>query len=154
MRLVSVEAESHSRTPTVNKNFSLGEEYVREAIWMDDETGVCVAVEVIAYVSAIRALRHLDGSVDLLGQLSRFDVLGKDNFRQPIERAVFIWRRGRFGLNGSWLTEESDMDYSNEIGLVYQPTLEAALANAKLWLDGLDFEAQFDPEAWGVSVSG
>ena len=66
---------------------------------------------------------------------------------------MFIWRRSRPGPDGGWIKEE-DIDYSNEIGVVYQDTLEAALANAKLWLDGLDFEMQFDPDAWEVSVSG
>jgi hypothetical protein len=89
----------------------------------------------------------------MLGQVSRFDVLGKDEFLQPVERAVFIWRRRRPGPDGCWI-EEEDMDYSNEIGLFYQETTEATLANAKLWLDDLDFEVQFDPEAWAVPVDG
>lgn len=149
MRLVGVDETSFSRPPTVNKNFSLGEEYVRTASWLDGET--VVTVEVIAYVSGIRAHRQSDGSVDMLGQVSRFDVLGKDEFLQPVERAVFIWRRRRPAEDGTFIDEE-EIDYSNEIGLFYQDTLEAALANAKAWLDDLDFEAQFDPTAWEVPV--
>lgn len=149
MRLVGMDETSFSRPPTINKNFSLGEEYVRTATWKDGDT--IVTVEVIAYASGIRAHREPDGSVDMLGQVSRFDVLSKDEFMQPVERAVFIWRRRRLGSDGC-LVEEQDIDYSNEIGLFYQDTLEAALANAKAWLDDLDFEAQFDPTAWEVPV--
>jgi len=149
MRLIGKDEASLSRPPTINKNFSLGEEYVRTATWMDGET--LVTVEVIAYASGIRAHRKPDGSVDMLGQVSRFDVLGKDEFVQPVERAVFIWRRRRPGPDGQEIHEE-DIDYSNEIGLFYQETVEATLANAKAWLEDLDFEAQFDPEAWEVPV--
>jgi hypothetical protein len=150
MRLVGVDETSLSRPPTINKNFSLGEEYVRTASWMDDEETI-VTVEVIAYASGIRAKREPDGSVDMLGQMSRFDVLGEDEFMQPVERAVFVWRRRRPAEDGTFIDEE-EIDYSNEIGLFYQETLEAALANAKAWLDDLDFEAQFDPTAWEVPV--
>ena len=149
MRLIGKDEASLSRPPTINKNFSLGEEYVRTATWMDGET--LVTVEVIAYASGIRAHRKPDGSVDMLGQVSRFDVLGKDEFLQPVERAVFIWRRRRPAEDGTFIDEE-EIDYSNEIGLFYQETVEAASANAKAWLDDLDFEAQFDPEAWEVPV--
>lgn len=149
MRLVGMDETSLSRPPTINKNFSLGDEYVRTASWLDGET--VVTVEVIAYASGIRAKREPDGSVDMLGQMSRFDVLAKDEFMQPVERAVFIWRRRRPGPDGTWIDEE-EIDYSNEIGLFYQETLEATLANAKAWLDDLDFEAQFDPAAWEVPV--
>lgn len=152
MRLANVDEQSTARPPTVNKNFSLGEEYVRTATWQDGDT--TVTVEVIAYVSGIRARRHPDGSVELMSQASRFDVIGKDDFMQPIERAVFIWRRRRRGPDGVFWVHDEDIDYSNEIGVVYQDTLEAALANAKLWLDELDFEVQFDPEAWEVPVNG
>lgn len=151
MKLVGVDEESFSRPPTINKNFSLGEEYARTANWLDGET--VISVEVIAYVSGIRAHRHPDGSVDMLGQVSHFDVLGKDEFVQPVERAVFIWRRRRPGEDGVMI-EEEEIDYSNEIGLYYQPTTEAALANARLWLDDLDFEVQFDPAAWEVPANG
>ena len=151
MRLIRADERSLSRLPTINKNFSLGEEYVRSASWQDEDT--LVTVQVIAYVSGIRARRNPDGSVDLLGQVSRFDVLGKDEFTQPVERAVFMWKRRRPGPDGDWIQEE-DIDYSNEIGLFYQPTVEAALANALTWLDGLDFESQLDPSAWEVPANG
>lgn len=151
MKLIGVDETSFSRPPTINKNFSLAEEHVRTASWQEGDT--LVSVEVIAYVSGIRSQRHQDGSVDMLGQVSRFDVLGKDEFVQPVERAVFIWKRRRPGPDGDWIQEE-DIDYSNEIGLFYQETVEAALANAKLWLDDLDFEVQFDPSAWEVPVNG
>lgn len=150
MRLATVDAHSRHRAATVNKNFSLAGEYVREAVWQDGE--VTVAVEVIGYVSGIRARRNEDGSVDLLEQVSRFDVMGKDEFIQPIERAVFMWRRRRPGPDRIWIHEE-DIDYSNEIGVVYQDTVEAAAANVQLWLDDLDFEEQFDPEAWEVPAN-
>lgn len=151
MQLASVDEGSAHRPATVNKNFSLGGEHVRQATWQDGET--TVSVEVIAYVSGIRARRNPDGSVDLLDQVSRFDVMGKDEFIQPVERAVFIWRRRRPGPDGVWLHEE-EIDYSNEIGVVYQDTIEAASANARLWLDDLDFEVQFDPAAWEVPANG
>lgn len=151
MKLIGMDETSFSRPATVNKNFSLGEEYVRTASWMEDET--VVTVEVIAYASGIRARRNPDGSVDMLGQVSRFDVMGKDEFVQPVERAVFVWRRRRPGPEGEWIQEE-DIDYSNEIGLFYVDSLEAALASAKFWLDELDFEVQFDPAAWEVPANG
>ena len=151
MRLIGADQESFSRPPTINKNFSLGEEYVRTANWADGDTSVNVTV--IAYVSGIRARRNPDGSVDLLGQVSHFDVMGKDEYVQPVERAAFVWTRRRPGPDGETIVEE-DIDYSNEIGLFYQPTLEAALANARHWLDELDFEFQFDPDAWEVPANG
>lgn len=151
MKLISADEKSFSRPPTINKNFSLGVEYVRTATWQEED--MLVTVEVIAYASGIRAQRHPDGSVDMLGQMTRFDVLGKDEFLQPMERAVFIWKRRRPGPDGDWIQEE-DIDYSNEIGLFYQETVEATLANARLWLDDLDFEVQFDPSAWEVPANG
>lgn len=151
MRLIGVDEKSFSRPPTINKNFSLGEEYVRTAHWAEEDT--VVTVEVIAYVSGIRAHRQPDGSVDLLGQVSHFDVMGKDEYVQPVERAAFIWKRRRPGPDGDWIQEE-EIDYSNEIGLFYQPTVEAALANARAWLDDLDFQFSLDPTAWEVPANG
>ena len=119
MRLIGADETSFSRPPTVNKNFSLGEEYVRTATWQDGDT--LVTVEVIAYVSGIRTHRHEDGSVDLLGQVSRFDVMGKDEYVQPMERGVFIWKRRRPGPDGDWIQEE-DIDYSNDCLLYTSPS--------------------------------
>lgn len=154
MRLVAVDETSSSRQPTVNKNFSLGGEHVRRAVWRDGDT--TVTVEVIAYVSGIRLRKNSDGSQDLLGQVSRFDVMLEHESVQPIERAVFLWSRQRPAPDDygpDWIYDE-DIDYSNEIGVFYQPTLEAAEANAKHWLDELDFEEQFDPAAWEVPSDG
>lgn len=150
MRLVQVDETSTKRKPTVNKNFSLGEEYVRTATWQDEDT--TVTVEVIAYASGIRSVRHPSGAVEMTDQITRFDVLREGEWMQPIERAVFIWRRRRPGPTGDWIQEE-EIDYSNEIGLFYQETVEATLANARAWLDDLDFEEQFDPEAWEVPAN-
>ena len=151
MRLVSFDAKSGERQPTVNKNFSLGGEHFRRAEWQDGDT--TISVEVIAYVSGVRIRKNPDGSQTILGQVSKFDVMVRNEFVQPIERAVFLWKRRRPGPDGAWI-EDEDIDYSNEIGLFYQPTLEAAEANAKLWLNDLDFEGQFDPAAWEVPVNG
>lgn len=151
MKLISA-ADVTTRRATINKNYSIGEvEYVRTAHWQDGDTEI--TVEVIAYVSGIRAQRKPDGSVDLLGLMSKFDVLGKDQFIQPVERAVFIWSRRRPGPDGGWVVD-SDMDYSNEIGVIYKDTIEEAAGNARLWLTELDFEEQFDPSAWEVPVNG
>lgn len=151
MKLVSAE-DAVTRPITVNRNYSVGEfEHVRTAQWSDGDT--VVTVEVIAYVSGIRAQRNSDGSVDLLGLMSRFDVLGKNQFMQPVERAVFLWNRRRPDPSGGWVVD-TDMDYSNEIGVFYKDTIEEASANARLWLEELDFEAQFDPAAWEIPVNG
>lgn len=153
MRLLYADDKPETRQPTVKQSYSLGEEYVRTAVWNDDEREMTVRVEVIAYATGIRARRNSDGSVDLLGQMSRFDILRENEFMQPVERAVFIWTRLRPGPDGESVADE-DLDYCNEIGVLYQDTVEAALANAKHWLNELDFEQQFDPEAWEVPVNG
>lgn len=151
MRLVSADEAPMFRPATVNKNFSLSGEYVRKATWQDGDT--LVTVEVIGYVSGVRARKKPDGSEDLVGIVSHFDVMAEHEHVRPVERAVFIWRRRRPGPSGDWI-EEEEVDYSNEIGVFYKDTVEDAMANVQLWLADLDFEAQFDPEAWEVPVGG
>lgn len=151
MKLTAQDAMSSWRPATVNKNFSLQGEWVRKFTFEDGDT--LVSVEVIAYISGIRAQRMPDGSVVLRDQVSRFDVLGEDQYLQAVERAVFIWRRLRPGPNGDTI-EEEDIDYSNEIGVFYQDSEEKAMQNAKRWLDDFDPEASLEPEAWEVPVNG
>lgn len=151
MHLTAQDDKAFWRPATVNKNFSLTGEWVRKFTWEDGET--LVSVEVIAYISGIRAQKMPDGTVVLRDQITRFDVVGKGQYFQPVERAVFIWRRLRRLPNGEFL-EEEDIDYSNEVGLFYQPDEESAMNNARLWLDDLDPEVSLDPEAWAVPVNG
>lgn len=151
MQLTAQDAMSSWRPATVNKNFSLQGEWVRKFTFEDGDT--LVTVEVIAYISGIRAQRMPDGTVVLRDQVSRFDVLGKNQYMQAVERAVFIWRRLRPGPDGD-IIEEEDIDYSNEIGLFYQDSEEKAFHNAKRWLDDFDPEVSLEPEAWEVPVNG
>lgn len=150
MHLTAQDEKSYWRPATVNKNFSLAGEFVRKFTWEDGDT--LVSVEVIAYVSGIRAQKMPDGSVVLRDQITRFDVVGKGQYFQPVERAVFIWRRQRPGINGD-IIEEEEVDYSNEIGLFYQPDEKSAMANAQLWLDDLDAEVSLDPTSWEIPAN-
>jgi hypothetical protein len=134
-----------SRQPTVSRNTSLGREFHRSATWEEGDTTVTVTV--IAFVTGIRARRNPDGSVDLLEQVTRFDVLRKDEFVQPVERAVFLWDRERMAEDGTTVYDQ-DIDYSNEIGLYYQDTIEAAEEQCRIFVENLDFSAHFDPAAW------
>jgi len=134
-----------SRQPTVSRNTSLGREFHRSATWEEGDTTVTVTV--IAFVTGIRARRNPDGSVDLLEQVTRFDVLRKDEFVQPVERAVFLWDRERMAEDGTTVYDQ-DIDYSNEIGLYYQDTIEAAEEQCRIFVENLDFEDHFDPAAW------
>lgn len=128
------------RQPTVAKNHSLGREFFRSATWEQGKTTVTVTA--IAFVSGIRARRNADGSVDLLDQVTRFDVLRQDEFIQPVERAIFLWERTVDGAT------ETDIDYSNEIGLYYQPDVAAAEEQCRIFVESLDFGENFDPGAW------
>lgn len=145
MRITEQERTAHSRKPTVSRNTSLGREFHRSATWEEGDT--TVKVTVIAFVTGIRARRNADGTVDLLEQVTRFDVMRKDEFVQPVERAVFLWDRERIAEDGSTVYDE-DLDYSNEVGLYYQDTIADAEEQCRIFVENLDFEAQFDPSAW------
>lgn len=140
MQITKLDEETGVRQPTVSKNTSAGREFFRSATWRDG--GTTVTVTAIAFVSGIRARKNADGSVDFLGEITRFDVLGKDEFVQYVERAAFLWDRERDGIT------EHDMDYSNEIGLYYSASLEDAEKQCQIFVDNLDFSEQFDPAAW------
>jgi len=133
------------RKPTVSRNTSLGREFHRSATWEEGDTTVTVTV--IAFVTGVRARRNADGSVDLLEQVTRFDVLRKDEFVQPVERAVFLWDRERMAEDGSTVYDE-DIDYSNEVGLYYSATLEDAEKQCQIFVENLNFATHFDPSAW------
>jgi hypothetical protein len=133
------------RQPTVSRNTSLGREFFRSATWEEGDT--TVKVTVIAFVTGIRARRNADGSVDLLEQVTRFDVMRKDEFVQPVERAVFLWDRERMAEDGQTIYDQ-DIDYSNEIGLFYQPDVEKAEEQCRIFVTDLDFGEHFDPGAW------
>jgi len=132
------------RPPTVSRNTSLGREFHRSATWEQGDT--TVKVTAIAFVTGIRARRNADGSVDLLEQVTRFDVMRENEFVQPVERAIFIWDRER--IEAGQTVYDQDIDYSNEIGLFYQPDVPAAEAQCRIFLENLDFGEHFDPAAW------
>lgn len=134
-----------TRQPTVSRNTSLGREFHRSATWKEGDT--TTSVTVISFVTGIRAQRYPDGSVDLLAEVTRFDVLGKDQFIQYVERAVFIWDRTRPGPDGKTV-HDTEIDKSDEIGLFYSATLEDAEEQCRIFVENLDFEANFDPAAW------
>jgi hypothetical protein len=145
MQITEEAAEVGTRQPTVSKNTSLGREFYRSATWQDGQT--TVRCEVIAFVTGVRALRKDDGSVVLLDQITRFHVLNHGEFVQPVERAVFLWERDVAAEDGT-VSTEYDVDYSNEIGLFYSPTVEDAEEQCRRFVDSLDFGEQFDPAAW------
>jgi hypothetical protein len=133
------------RSPTVSLNTSLGREFYRSATW--EEPGTTVKVTAIAFVTGIRARRNDDGSIDLLDQITRFGVLGRDEYVQPVEVALFMWDRKRTAWDGT-TTHETDIDHSNEVGLFYSPTVEAAEEQCRIFMESLDFDENFDPAAW------
>lgn len=145
MQIVKQDRSVLMRKPTVSRNTSLGIEFHRSATWEDGDT--TVKVTVIAFVTGIRAQRHPDGSVQLMEQVTRFDVMGKDQFVQPVERAVFLWDRERLAEDGTTVYD-TDIDYSNEIGLFYSASLEDAEEQCRIFVENLDFGDHFDPEAW------
>lgn len=145
MQITEQDKTVRERKPTVSRNTSLGREFYRSAVWEDGDT--TVKVTAIAFVTGIRARRHADGSIDLLSQVTRFDVLGKDEFVQPVEVAVFLWDRERIAEDGTTVYD-SDIDHSSEVGLYYQATIEDAEAQCRLFIESLDFAANFDPAAW------
>jgi hypothetical protein len=71
----------------------------------------------------------------------------KDEFVQPVERAVFLWDRERMAEDGQTIYDQ-DIDYSNEIGLFYQPDVEKAEEQCRIFVTDLDFGEHFDPGAW------
>jgi hypothetical protein len=133
------------RQPTVSKNTSLGREFHRSATWEED--GTTISVDVIAFVTGIRVQKYPDGSRDLLSEVTRFDVLGKDQFIQYVERAVFLWDRTRPGPDGTPVHDKT-IDKTDEIGLFYPASLEEAEAQCRIFMENLDFEINFDPAAW------
>jgi hypothetical protein len=145
VKITEQERSAQSRKPTVSRNTSLGREFHRSAVWEEGDT--TVKVTVIAFVTGIRARRNADGSVDLLGQVTRFDVMGRDEFVQPVERAVFVWDRERIAEDGTTVYDQG-LDYSDEVGLYYQATVADAEEQCRIFVENLDFEAQFDPAAW------
>lgn len=145
MLITAQDREVSARKPTISRNTSLGQEFYRSATWEEGDT--TVKVTAIAFVTGIRARRNQDGSVTLLSQVTRFDVLGKDEFVQPVEVAVFLWDRERIAEDGQTVYDQ-DIDHSNEVGLFYQPTVEKAEEQCLIFLQNLDFEEHFDPSAW------
>lgn len=145
MQITAQDQGVQSRKPTVSRNTSLGREFHRSATWEEGDT--TVKVTVIAFVTGIRAQRQPDGSVDLLEQVTRFDVMHRDQFVQPVERAVFLWDRERMAEDGTTVYDQ-DIDYSNEVGLFYSATLEDAEKQCQIFVENLDFDQHFDPAAW------
>ncbi|HSU47461.1 MAG TPA: hypothetical protein VLJ40_11150 [Arthrobacter sp.] len=144
MQITAQDTTVGERPPTVSRNTSLGREFHRSATWEQGDT--TVKVTAIAFVTGIRARRNADGSVDLLEQVTRFDVMRENEFVQPVERAIFIWDRER--IEAGQTVYDQDIDYSNEIGLFYQPDVPAAEAQCRIFLENLDFGEHFDPAAW------
>lgn len=144
MQITAQDTTVGERPPTVSRNTSLGREFHRSATWEQGDTTVTVTA--IAFVTGIRARRNADGSTDLLEQVTRFDVMRENEFVQPVERAIFIWDRER--IEAGQTVYDQDVDYSNEIGLFYQPDVPAAEAQCRIFLENLDFGQHFDPDAW------
>lgn len=145
MEITEQDRVVRERQPTVSRNTSLGREFYRSATWEDGDT--TIKVTAIAFVTGVRARRHPDGSVDLIGQVTRFDVLAKDEFVQPVEVAVFLWDRERVAEDGTTVYD-SDIDHSSEVGLYYSATLEDAEQQCRMFVENLDFAENFDPAAW------
>lgn len=145
MHITKQDGEVGVRQPTVSKNTSLGQEYFRSATWEDGDT--TISVDVIAFVTGIRTQKNPDGSRDLLAEVTRFDVLGKDQFIQYVERAVFLWDRTRPGPDGTTV-HDTEIDKSDEIGLFYSASLEDAEKQCRIFVENLDFQENFDPAAW------
>lgn len=145
MQLTEQDRQVRERKPTVSRNTSLGREFYRSAAWEEGDT--TIKVTVIAFVTGIRARRQPDGSIDLSGQVTRFDVLGRDEFVQPVEVAVFFWDRERIAEDGTTVYD-SDIDHSPEIGLYYAGNVADAEKQCQIFMENLDFEENFDPAAW------
>ena len=140
MQITKQDIAAGIRQPTVSRNTSLGREFHRSATWKDgDDT---TTVTVLAFVTGIRAQRNPDGSTDLTAQVTRFDVLGEDQFIQYVERVVYIWDRTRDGVR------EIEYDRTDGLGLQYSSSLEIAEQKCEIFVNSLDFEKNFDPAAW------
>lgn len=145
MLITKQDSAAASRQPTVLRNISLGREFYRSATWTEGDTTITVTV--IAFVAGIRTRRNPDGSRDLLDQVTRFDVLRRDEFVQHVERAVFLWDRKRIAEDGNAI-HDTAVDKADEIGLFYSLSLEDAEKQCEIFVENLDFEANFDPAAW------
>lgn len=145
MQITEQDRQVRERKPTVSRDTSLGQEFYRAATWEDGDTTVTVTA--IAFVTGIRARRHDDGSIDLCGQVTRIDVLGRGEFLQPVEVAVFLWERERTAEDGSTV-HDTDVDHSSEVGLYYQGTVAEAEDQCRIFIENLSFEDNFDPAAW------
>lgn len=140
MKITQQDSVAGIRKPTVSRNTSLGREFHRSATWQDGDDTTMVTV--IAFVTGIRAQRNPDGSTDLTAQVTRFDVLGENQFVQYVERVVYVWDRTRNGVR------EIEYDRTDGLGEQYAPSLEAAEQKCEIFINSLDFEMNFDPAAW------
>jgi len=145
MQITAEDTTVGIRQPTVSKNTSLGREFFRSATWEEGDT--TVSVTVIAFVTGLRARNNPDGSVTLLEQVSRFDVLRAGEFVQPVEVALFFWERERIAEDGHTVYDAA-VDHCPELGLWYQPTVEQAEEQCRLFLENFDFSQHCDPDAW------
>jgi hypothetical protein len=102
---------------------------------------------VIAFVTGLRARNNPDGSVTLLEQVSRFAVLREGEFVQPVEVALFFWEREKIVEDGHTVYD-SAVDHCPELGLWYQPTVEQAEEQCRIFMEQLDFATHCDPDAW------
>lgn len=145
MQIIEQDPAARERRPTISRHTSLGREFYRSATWEEGDT--TVKVTVIAFVTGIRARKNPDGSTTLLEEVSRFDVMGWNEFLQPVERVAFLWDRERMAEDGTTVYDE-DMDYSNEIGLLYKKTIAEVEEQCRFFVNTLDFGKHFHPEAW------
>lgn len=133
--------------PIVAKGLAVGRQYKRSAGWESEDT--MIFVDAIAYITGIRARRNEDGSVDLLDSTSPYTTLNEGEFLQHVERAVFIWQKWtREHAEAKWTKVDEDVDYSNEIGVVYSKDLKEAESMCRKFIENLDFTTQFDPASW------
>jgi hypothetical protein len=133
------------RQPTVSKNTSLGREFFRSATWEEGDTTITVTV--VAFVTGLRARKNPDGSVSLTEQVSRFAVLREGEFVQPVEVALFFWEREKMAEDGHTVYDAA-VDHCPELGIWYQPTVEQAEEQCRIFMENLDFESHCDPDAW------
>lgn len=145
LQLVNQDLETLEREPTVLKDTQVGKEFYRRATWKSEDT--IVEVQVIAFITGIRAQRNEDGSVDLLDTMGPTEVLRKDQFVQPVERVLFLWTRDRVFGDGTQ-THDVDSDFCNEVGLFYANSIEEAEKQCRIFMENLEFEKHCDPEAW------
>jgi hypothetical protein len=145
LQLADWDVETLEREPTIIRDTQVGKEFYRRAVWQEE--GTTVLVEVIAFVTGILARRNEDGSIDLIDTTGPTLPLGKNQFIQPVERVLFAWTRERTGEDGT-PSIETDIDFCNEVGLFYSPTVEEAEKQCRIFMENLDFEKHCDPEAW------